>query len=376
MGIRLRKDITDRPWEVRLRLTGRPPVVAYFATRDEAAAFEADARLRVKAGEPAKEDLVEPGPATEAPATLRDVSRTVLRGMRDATVVNRSGDPYRPQSVVAYESFLRRHIIPHVGEKAPEALTSADVVKLRDHLVATESPGVAKNAVIALSVLLRWCLERGHVTANVATRLPPLTARRKDPIRFLSRHEADMLQRAADEAGMGDRVAVALATGIRRGELEGLMWGDIHNEFIKVERQRRRTGELVATKTDRARKVPIGPGLLDRFRAMWEDAGRPAAGELVFSPEPTAVWQQVRAAVPSPAPRWHDLRHTAATHFLAAGVRIHEVAEILGHSSPQLVIRLYGHALPEEVSLAGVVLEAWRAQGTPVGEAVDVPLLG
>ena len=81
----------------------------------------------------------------------------------------------------------------------------------------------------------------------------------------------------------------------------------------------------------------------------------------MFGSQDTPAWQATRAAIPAPAPRWHDLRHTAATHFLAAGVRIHQVAELLGHSSPQLVIRLCGHALLEEVSLAGVVLDAWRA---------------
>ena len=63
-----------------------------------------------------------------------------------------------------------------------------------------------------------------------------------------------------------------------------------------------------------------------------------------------------------------------------AGVRIHEVAEILGHSSPQLMIRLYGHALPEEVSLAGVVLDAWRSQDpvdtSPVTSGSPLPISG
>ncbi|WP_217915656.1 tyrosine-type recombinase/integrase [Miltoncostaea marina] len=57
----------------------------------------------------------------------------------------------------------------------------------------------------------------------------------------------------------------------------------------------------------------------------------------------------------------HDLRHTAATFWLAAGLTVHAVAELLGHVDAALVLRLYGHALPAEVSTAGERMEAWRA---------------
>ena len=363
MGIRKRPDILTAPWEVRIRARGRSPVVEQFATREEASAFDAQAKLQIARGEEVTLPERAEVPVADDVGSLRSVSRIVLRGMRDGTIRNRSGHPYRKGSVVAYEAFLRRHVMPKIGTMPPAALTTADVVRLRDHLVATESAGVAKNAILSLSVLLRWCLERGHVQANVATRLPPLAAGRKRPIRFLSRAEADQLQAAAEEQGIGARVMVALTTGIRRGELEGLTWRDLHADHLAIERQRRRNGDVAATKTGSSRrKVPIGPTTLARLQRHWEEQGRPGLDEPMFGPEDTPAWQATRAALPAPAPRWHDLRHTAATHFLAAGVRIHEVAELLGHSSPQLVIRLYGHALPEEVSLAGVVLDAWRAQ--------------
>lgn len=50
-----------------------------------------------------------------------------------------------------------------------------------------------------------------------------------------------------------------------------------------------------------------------------------------------------------------------ATHLLAAGLSPHAVAALLGHSDAGLVLRRYGHALPDEVAQAGVVLSAWRA---------------
>ncbi|MBA3330977.1 MAG: tyrosine-type recombinase/integrase, partial [Actinobacteria bacterium] len=68
----------------------------------------------------------------------------------------------------------------------------------------------------------------------------------------------------------------------------------------------------------------------------------------------------LRAGIAAPLPRPHDCRHAFATHALAAGLSAHAVAALLGHSDAGLVLRRYGHALPDEVARAGDTLSAWR----------------
>ena len=84
-------------------------------------------------------------------------------------------------------------------------------------------------------------------------------------------------------------------------------------------------------------------------------SGRPPDGSRVFPARHRTAWVRVRKAakLPDPQPRFHDLRHTAATFLLAAGLRSHVVAELLGHEDAGLVDRLYGHGLPSEVGLFG-----------------------
>jgi integrase len=53
--------------------------------------------------------------------------------------------------------------------------------------------------------------------------------------------------------------------------------------------------------------------------------------------------------------------HTAATFFLAAGLRSHAVAELLGRSDAGLVDRVYRHALPDELARAAAAVEGWLA---------------
>ncbi|HET8843551.1 MAG TPA: tyrosine-type recombinase/integrase, partial [Ktedonobacteraceae bacterium] len=45
--------------------------------------------------------------------------------------------------------------------------------------------------------------------------------------------------------------------------------------------------------------------------------------------------------------RFHDLRHSAATLLLAAGVHIKVVQEMLGHSDVRITLQMYSHVLPD-----------------------------
>src|SRR5262249_45568879 len=82
------------------------------------------------------------------------------------------------------------------------------------------------------------------------------------------------------------------------------------------------------------RTVPLGPELVARMLRLRLALGRPADGERVFPARPNRSWPRIRAAagLADPQPRFHDLRHTAATFWLAAGLRAHAVAELLGHA--------------------------------------------
>lgn len=93
----------------------------------------------------------------------------------------------------------------------------------------------------------------------------------------------------------------------------------------------------------------------------WCSAGGKASNAVPCPPNRAFKRAALAAGLGEPLPRLHDCRHAFATHLLAAGLSAHAVATLLGHADAGLVLRRYGHALPEEVARAGTVLSAWRA---------------
>ncbi len=94
-------------------------------------------------------------------------------------------------------------------------------------LAVEQTPYIAREAHESLSVLFRLEVEREIVDFNPCSgvRVP---ADEPVPARFLTPQEAGRLQAAAEgdpESQTGTLIALALATGMRRGEIAALTWG-------------------------------------------------------------------------------------------------------------------------------------------------------
>ena len=109
-----------------------------------------------------------------------------------------------------------------------------------------------------------------------------------------------------------------------------------------------------------ARVIPLDATPVRELK-RWKLACPPTQGRLVF---PSARGGYVPAAGCSrqlrsllarcglerpelAAFRWHDLRHTFASHALAGGMTLVDVSRLLGHSTPTVTATVYSHALPD-----------------------------
>jgi integrase len=75
-----------------------------------------------------------------------------------------------------------------------------------------------------------------------------------------------------------------------------------------------------------------------------------------LNPDTISQWfERVVRRSSLPRIRLHDLRHTHATHLLAAGVNVKIVSERLGHASTSFTLDTYGHVMPGQQATAAAV---------------------
>ncbi len=336
-----------------------------------------------------------PPPPPRRVATVADAARSLARGMVSGAVRTKTGTPYKPSVVRKYEEQLRTLIVPAIGGVPVGALTRGDVQRLLDGIAAERTPEHARKALVALRVALRVAERDGMLEpgANPCSGVrAPADQRIERAARILTPQEVSGILEAAaiDDARLGRSfgaplLALLFGTGLRLGEALALPWGseglDLDAGVARVRRSLDRvrdkdTGTFAfvppKTRTSR-REVPVRPSDVAMLKRHRLASGRPRDGELVFADErgraltPNgrprhAFTRAVRAAgLGDPAPKLHDLRHAYATALLAAGLTVHAVAELLGHSSPALVMARYGHAYAGEKAASAMALERFCA---------------
>lgn len=179
--------------------------------------------------------------------------------------------------------------------------------------------------------------------------------------RALSSGQVEELLRACTGrmARMRPLLILALNTGFRRGELLGLRWADV--DWGRRELWARQT------KSSRDRAVPLNAPAIDALRAQETPDGAILGCPWVFASRTGERFNEVRVrwlgrVAGIPRLRFHDLRHTFASNYLAAGGALHDLKELLGHASVSTTSRyLHGATHAKRAGLDAVASTYGRA---------------
>ena len=226
----------------------------------------------------------------------------------------------KPATTEFYRHSLRH--LEDVSELPIAALTPAHVRELiAQKTEAGLSPRTVRGVVQTLADVLGRAQRDGIVERNVA-RLVKLPRPEPKVPRHFTAAQARRFLDAAKEDELGALYATALGTGLRRGELLALTWRDVHLRELRVDVRSGKTRSAT-------RQVP-----LPEFAAL-ALAALPRGTGPIWQVRPEYVSKHFgelcrRAGVP--ALNLHELRHTAASLMLDAGVDPLVIQQVLGHS--------------------------------------------
>ena len=144
-------------------------------------------------------------------------------------------------------------------------------------------------------------------------------------------------------------VVLAISTGMRRSEILNLTWKDVDLEKRRIVLQQTKNGDR--------RLVPVAGLALMLLKEVFEK--RNPNVKLLFpssiSSKPIDLrfaWEQVLKESEIESFKFHDLRHCCASYLAMSGTSLAEIAEVLGHSTLNMVKR-YAHL--SEAHTSGVV---------------------
>lgn len=197
-------------------------------------------------------------------------------------------------------------------------------------------------------------------------------ADRHESMKVLTRAEWMLIRDALTPGVPRDFCTVLITTGLRFGEATALQVGDVNLDMneLRVRRAWKAGGELGPPKSQRSRRtVDFGPRTADALAPHVKDKQStdwvftaPRGGPLRASNFTHREWfpalDRAQVAGLTRRPRLHDLRHSAVSYMLMAGVPIFEVSRRVGHQTASLTTDLYGHLVPGGSGRAVDAIEA------------------
>ncbi len=289
---------------------------------------------------------------------------------------------WRHSHILRRRQTLDTDLLPYFGERLISSIRKADILDFRVALQKrpgqggrpTLDPQTVNHAMTPLRMILTSAADR-YEFPNPFTRIKPLHLQRKD-IEPLTLEEVKLiLDNVRDD--FRNYYIVRIFTGLRTGEIDGLKWRyvDFDRRQILV-RETSVCGRTEYTKNDGSqREIDLSQIVYDALQAQHKVTGE---GDYVFaSPrgEPLnhnnvtdRVWYPLLRFLNLRRRRPYQTRHTAATLWLAAGENPEWIARQMGHTTTEMLFRVYSRFVPNLTRRDGSAFEkllSQRFQTTP-----------
>ena len=288
----------------------------------------------------------------------------------------------RETTLESYRSLTENQVKRFMGDRQLSTLTTADIQKFYNKIKKQGRVKPNRNGSYELSdSVVRGVHMMLHEALNTAVRERLIA---KNPTngttipknnyaekQILGDEQLDsFMEEIKKEEYWYDFFYVEVMTGLRRGEICGLKWSDINFEANKLRVQRSvsskkgggvRIGE---TKTSNGtRNITMPPSVSEILKRRKQTAITEWVFPAFLNPEqpihPEAAYRKLKVILKHaelPLIRFHDLRHTFATHAMKGGVDAKTLSGILGHTNASFTLDTYTHVTSDMQKNASAVV--------------------
>ncbi len=250
------------------------------------------------------------------------------------------------------KKVLVGQLVEVFGNYPLRGLTSRLIEQYQTERLQRNKPATVNRVVTILKHMFTKAVEWDMVEEEVLKRIRRVKFLQENNrrLRILHKEECHELVEACSPH-LRPIVITALNTGMRKGEILGLRWeqADLKHGFILLD----------ITKNGERREIPINATL----RATLEAIPHGLESKYVFVDRNGNPFKDVKRSFRTACRRegisdfrFHDLRHTFASHLVMGGVDITTVKELLGHKTLTMTLR-YAHLAPSHKVNAVKVLE-------------------
>ena len=296
----------------------------------------------------------------------------------------------RPNTQALYESIINNHIVPNIGNIK---LYELGVIDLQSFYDTQKDKGYIKSDISGKKELsketlmkchslckssLEKAVEQGFIYKNPALDCKVPSASKTEKY-ILKPEEIKKLMKEARNTSLYELFVLALSTGMRRGEIIGLMWDDVdlNTGAINIQRQisvAYGTKDITPPKTMKSNRVVVVPknviDILKDYRnrndSKWLFPSPRDNNEPIYPQTVYITLQRILKKIDRQHIRFHDLRHTFATMSLANGMNVKTLAEILGHTSVKTTLDIYSHMVDDMQKQAAEKIEKEIAGIKPI----------
>lgn len=287
----------------------------------------------------------------------------------------------RPMTVQGYRGTVERDVLPFLGKLPLQQIQPIHLKQLYARLKEEgKGPRMIQLAHVVLHAAFHQAVREGILGRNPADAVPRPKVERTE-FQILTEEQVHEFVIASTGSRYEMLFYLALATGMRKGELLGLKWSDLNSSkgILFVQRQLQQLSgqgsSLVPTKTKAGRRpIKLGPETLKRLEThrVQQESDKTLAGEgwqengLIFTStigtyvDQTKVSRELKKVLNAaglPSIRFHDLRHTSISFLLEMGMPVNTVQQRSGHSKASVTTDIYGHPMARSQDEAAEKIE-------------------